>query len=122
MCTAAALHCKRILDQNAINRRTQKGTLMSDDTITQEFWRRVDDVIALANDQVKGSNIGEVSTSLLYAVARFNAFNVANTSSDSVDMQTQKDESMKYFTELYIKLLESSFDEYVQNFESYRSQ
>lgn len=95
---------------------------MSDDTITQEFWRRVDDVIALANDQVKGSNIGEVSTSLLYAVARFNAFNVANTSSDSVDMQTQKDESMKYFTELYIKLLESSFDEYVQNFESYRSQ
>lgn len=95
---------------------------MSDDTITQEFWRRVDDVIALANDQVKGSNIGEVSTSLLYAVARFNAFNVANTSSDSADMQTQKEESMKYFTELYIKLLESSFDEYVQNFESYRSQ
>lgn len=95
---------------------------MSDDTITQVFWGRVDDVIALANDQVRDSNIGEVSTSLLYAVARFNAFNVANTSGNSADMQTQKDEAMTYFTDLYRKLLEDSFDEYVQNFESYRSQ
>jgi hypothetical protein len=94
---------------------------MSDDIVTQAFWRRIDDVIALANDQVKDSNIGEVSTSLVYAVARFNAFNVANMSRDGADMQTQKVESMKHFTELYGKLLEASLDEFAQNFESYRS-
>jgi len=122
---AAAAYCKRILDHNDQWRNGRssgrKGILMSDDIITQEFWRRVDDVIALANDQVRGSNIGEVSTSLLCAVARFNAFNVANTSSDSSDMQNQKDESMKYFAELYRKLLENSFDDYVKDFESHRS-
>jgi len=100
----------------------KKGNSMSEDVISQAFWQRVDDVIAQANQQVKGSNIGEVSTSLLYAVARFNAFNIANTSTDSADMQTQKDEAMKYFTDLYKKLLEDNFDEYVQNFETYRSQ
>jgi len=100
----------------------KNGIFMSEDVITQEFWYRVDDVIAMANDQASGSNIGEVSTSLLYAVARFNAFNAANTSSNSADMQTQKQESLKYFSELYGKLFENNFDEHVQNFEAHRSQ
>jgi len=89
---------------------------MDSNTVTQVFWRRVDDVIALANDQISGSNIGEVSTSLLYAAARFNAFNVANISNNAADMQIQKDEAMKYFTELYRNLLEENFNEYVQKF------
>lgn len=94
---------------------------MSEDKVPQEFWDRADEVIALANNQVKDSTIGKVSSSLLYAVARFNSFNVANSASDVEEMRQDKEEAIRYFTEQYRKVLEENLDDYIENFDLYKS-
>jgi hypothetical protein len=92
---------------------------MSEDGVPQEFWDRADEVIAVANEQVKNSTIGKVSSSLLYAAARFNSFNVANSADSIEEMKKDKEEAIKYFSEQYKKMLEENLDDYIENFESY---
>jgi hypothetical protein len=94
---------------------------MSEDKVPQEFWDRADEIIALANKQVQGSTVGKVSSSLLYAAARFNSFNVANSASDLEEMKEDKEEAVQYFTEQYRKMLKENLDDYIENFELYKS-
>lgn len=94
---------------------------MSKEGTPQEFWNRADEVIALANEQVSQSTIGKVSSSLLYATARFNSFNVASSASDAAEMQRDKNYAIKYFTEQYRKMLEENLDDYIENFDQYKS-
>jgi len=93
---------------------------MSDAGIPPEFWERADQVIALANAQVKGTTIGKVSSSLLYAAARFNSFNVASSADGVDEMKKDKEEAIRYFTEQYKKMLTENLDDYIENFERYR--
>lgn len=92
---------------------------MSEDEIPPEFWNRADEVIAIANEQVKDSTIGKVSSSLLYAAARFNAFNVASSADDVAEMTKDKEEAIRYFTEQYRKMLTDNLDEYLENYQEY---
>lgn len=92
---------------------------MNDDSVPKEFWERADEIIALANDQIKDSTIGKVSSSLLYATARFNSFNVASSAKDVEEMKKDKDEAIKYFTKQYKKMLTENLDDYIENYESY---
>lgn len=93
---------------------------MSDNEISPEFWERADEVIAVANEQVKDSTVGEVSSSLLYAAARFNAFNVASSADDVDEMIKDKDEAIRYFTEQYRKMLIENLDEYIESYKEYK--
>jgi hypothetical protein len=95
---------------------------MSDEGIPPEFWERADQVIALANEQVKDSTIGKVSSSLLYAAARFSSFNVASSADDVEEMKKDKEEAIRYFTEQYRKMLVENLDDYIENFEKYHVQ
>ena len=92
---------------------------MSNEGIPPEFWKRADQVIALANEQVKDSTIGKVSSSLLYAAARFNAFNVASSADDVEEMKRDKEEAIRYFTEQYKNMLIENIDDYIENFKKY---
>lgn len=92
---------------------------MDDNGIPPEFWERADQIIALANDQVQGSTIGKVSSSLLYAAARFNSYNVATSAHDVEEMRKDKEEAVRYFTEQYRKMLLENIDDYIENFEKY---
>lgn len=94
---------------------------MSDDPTPKEFWERADKVIALANELVKDSTVGKVSSSLLYAAARFNSFNVATSVSSAEEMEKDKEEAIRYFTEQYRKMLTENLDDYIANYESYGS-
>jgi len=94
---------------------------MSDNEVSPEFWKRADQLIALANEQVKEETIGKVSSSLLYAAARFNSFNVASSAENVEEMKRDKEEAIKYFTEQYRKMLIENLDEYIENFEKYES-
>ena len=94
---------------------------MSNEPIPPEFWERADKVIALANEQVKGSTIGKVSSSLLYAAARFASFNVASSATDAEEMKKDKEEAIKYFTEQYRKMLIENLDDYIENYEKYNA-
>jgi len=42
--------------------------------VDEEFWKRADAYIQLANGQSDLANFGEVNASFTYACARFNAF------------------------------------------------
>jgi hypothetical protein len=92
---------------------------MSEENVPREFWDRADEVIALANKQVKESTVAKVSSSLLYATARFNSFNVANSASSKEEIQQDREEAIKYFVEQYKKMLEENLDDYIENFEAY---
>ena len=94
---------------------------MEDNGIPPEFWERADQIIALANEQVQDSTIGKVSSSLLYAAARFNSFNVATSANDVEEMEKDKEEAVRYFTEQYKKMLIENLDDYIENFVKYRT-
>jgi hypothetical protein len=92
---------------------------MSNEAPEQEFWERADKVIALANEQCDECTVGEVSSSLLYATARFNAFNIASSSIDIEELKNDKDEAIRYLTEQYNKMLTENFDDHIENFHDY---
>jgi hypothetical protein len=93
---------------------------MSSNEVSPEFWERADEVIALSNEQAEKYDIGKVSSSTLYAAARFNAFNVASSASDVEEMKKDKDEAIRYFTEQYRKMLTENLDEYMESFEEFK--
>jgi len=89
---------------------------MSKNNIPQEFWDRADEVIEIANKQVKNSSIGDVSSSLLYAAARFNSFNVSSSANSAEDIKLDKENAIEYFTNQYRKMLEENINDYIENF------
>lgn len=90
---------------------------MSNDKPDDEFWDRADEIIDLANKQCNKASNGKVSSSLLYATARFNAFIVASSAKDSEGLKDDKEQAVKYFTEQYEKMLVENIDEHIKNFE-----
>ena len=92
---------------------------MSKEEVSPEFWKRADEIIAVANDQCKSEATGKVGSSLLYAAARFSAFDVASSSSNIEEMKTDKDEAISFYLEQFKKMLIENMDEYIENYESY---
>ena len=78
-------------------------------------------LLAVANDQIKEATVSKVSSSLLYAAARFNSFNVANSASDAEEMKRDREEAIRYFTEQYRNMLIENLDDYIENFEGFES-
>ena len=92
---------------------------MSKEGPDREFWDRADAVIHMANKQCKHAPNGKVSSSLLYAAARFNAFIVAVKASNAEEIKSHKDEAINYFTEQYRKMLMENLDDYIENYDQY---
>ena len=90
---------------------------MSDNTEDKDFFNRADDIINLANSQCDKFAIGKVSSSLLFAAARFNAFIVASSAKDLEELKKDKTEAVKYFKEQYEKVFIENIDEYIKNYE-----
>lgn len=95
---------------------------MSNESPGPEFWVRADAIIHLANAQCKNAPNGKVSASLLYAAARFSAYNVAANVSDLEEMKIEKEEAIKFFTEQFKKMLIENMDDYIENFDQYIGQ
>jgi len=90
---------------------------MSNTTKDNEFFNRTDEIINLANSQCDSTANGKVSSSLLFAAARFNAFIVASSAKDIEEFRKDKDDAIKYFTEQYKKMFIENYDEYIKNYE-----
>ena len=85
-----------------------------------EFYKRADEHIKLSNNQIiKDLPVGEVSASMMYSTARFNAWMNAYTCDNAVEMSVQKQETIDYFMEEYRKMLNENLDEYIENFDAY---
>lgn len=85
-----------------------------------EFYKRADEHINLSNKQIsKDIPLGEISASMVFSTARFNAWMNAFSCSDREDMRIQKKETIEYFIEEYRKVLNENLDDYIENFDSY---
>ena len=84
------------------------------------FYKRADAHIHLSNDQLaEVDNRGKVSASMMYAVARFNAWLTAGGCSSSAELAQGREETIRYFTEQYRLALEENLDDYIENFAMY---
>jgi len=93
---------------------------MNDEKAPPEFWERADEMIAVANRQMENATLGTVSSSLLYAAARFNAFAVTSSSESSEDMRANREGAVDYFVEQYRSMLIDNLDDHIENFDDYK--
>lgn len=94
---------------------------MSGQSISPDFRARADAVIELLNRQANEAPTGQVSASVMYATARFNAFQVAATADSAEAMAAQREHAIDYFTSQYRKMFEDHFDECLKHFDRYTS-
>jgi Protein of unknown function (DUF3144) len=89
------------------------------DAVDDQFYARADAHIHLSNDQIKQSDRGKVSASMMYAVARFNSWISACGFEDGPQMAAKRQEMIDYFTADYARMLEANLDDYIRNFDQY---
>ncbi|MBL7733577.1 MAG: DUF3144 domain-containing protein [Chitinophagaceae bacterium] len=85
----------------------------------EKFFERADEHINLSNRQLTEASMGKVSASMMYSVARFNAWVSACGWKSGNEMEQHKEDTLKYFVEEYQKMLSDNLDEYIANFDAY---
>jgi hypothetical protein len=101
---------------NNINERER----MSENSPTKTFQQRVDEFIALANQQASDSSVDDANTSILFSAARFNAFSVARSVESAENLQAEKQAAIEYFTQRYAEMLNQNLEEHIARFDSFR--
>jgi len=87
--------------------------------IDDKFFERADAHINLSNEQLSDTDMGKVSASMMYSVARFNAWISACRFNNATEMKDIKQEIIKYFVTEYEKMLKENLDDYIENFDNY---
>ncbi|AZQ11919.1 DUF3144 domain-containing protein [Shewanella khirikhana] len=87
------------------------------------FYDRATAMIKLANQQNQDPTIktGEISASFMWAVARYNAWFGSTSFETKEQMQAKKQEMLDYYMERYKEMLDANLDDYIENFDHYRS-
>ena len=85
----------------------------------QDFFKRADAHIFLANEQLTNANKGEVSASMLYGAARFNAWVSAGAFDSPEAMQAAKEKTIAVFLAEYEKMLSEHLDDYIEHFHEF---
>ncbi|WP_072680850.1 DUF3144 domain-containing protein [Arcobacter sp. LA11] len=84
----------------------------------EAFVKRADAHIFLANDQMSEEvSPGEVSSSFMYGLTRFNAWIAARSFETKEDMIEGKEEAIEYFLKEYKQMLEQHLDEHIEKFD-----
>ena len=90
---------------------------MSTSKTDDNFYIRADDFINLANKQCDGVDNSKVSSSLMFAAARFNAFIASSSAQDLEQLKRNKNAAIQFFTEQYTQMLTENLDENIKNYE-----
>jgi hypothetical protein len=98
--------------------RPNQGNNMPTD-VDDGFYSRADAHINLSNDQLKDIGRGKVSASMMYALARFNAFITACRFQSAEQLSEAREETIEYFTAQYRKMLEENLDDHIAQFDKY---
>jgi hypothetical protein len=85
----------------------------------EDYWKRADEVIKLANEQRGQASNNKVGASLLYAAARFNAFVAASASADADELKTDKAQALEYYCDEFRKALIENLDDYIAHYQDY---
>lgn len=89
--------------------------------VDDKFFNRADAHIHLANEQLADASKGKVSASMMYGVARFNAYISAAQFNSKEDLKNEKDDIIEYFLKSYKQMLNEHLDDYINNFDQYLS-
>lgn len=92
---------------------------MTNERVSEDFWKRADEYIAIANTQSENEDTGKVGASLLYAAARFSAFDVASKVDDAKEMIESKEDAILFYVEQFRKMITENMDEYIDNYQEY---
>ena len=84
-----------------------------------DFFDRAHEHLRVANEQLGGVSQGQVSASMLYACARFNAWVSASNRESAKDLKGAYGETIEYFVAQYRKMLVKNLDDFVANFGEY---
>ena len=84
-----------------------------------EFLDRAHEHLRIANEQLTDVSQGQVSASMMYACARFNAWVSANNQESAKDLKGAYGETIEYFVAQYRKMLVKNLDDFVANFGEY---
>ena len=87
--------------------------------VDDNFYDRADEHINLSNEQLKTTDQGKVSASMMFSVARFNAWISATGYQSQDQMRQAKQEMLDYFVTEYKKMLDENLDDYIDNFNEY---
>ena len=80
---------------NIMNDECKLDIIFINNELDKKFWARADQFINLANEQSQEVGPGEVSSSLLFAAARFNAFVAAATARDIDELKKNKEDAIR---------------------------
>ena len=86
---------------------------------SKTFQERVDEFVAIANEQAAESSVEDVNTAVLFSAARFNAFSVARSVENAENLQAEKQAAIEYFTQRYAEMLNQNLEEYIARFDNY---
>ena len=84
-----------------------------------DFYDRAHEHLRIANEQLTGVSEGQVSASMMYACARFNAWLSATNRESAKDLKGAYGETIEYFVAQYRKMLVTNLDDFVANFGDY---
>ena len=84
-----------------------------------DFYDRAHEHLRIANEQLTGVSQGQVSASMMYACARFNAWVSANSRDSAKELKGAYGETIEYFVAQYRKMLVKNLDDFVANFGKY---
>jgi hypothetical protein len=84
-----------------------------------KFYDRAQEHLSVANEQLAEVSQGQVSASMLYACARFNAWVSASNRESAKDLKGAYGETIEYFVAQYRKMLVKNLDDFVANFGEY---
>jgi len=92
---------------------------LKDKELDKHFWDRADQFINLTNEMSKEVPPGEVSASLMFAAARFNAFVAAATARNIDELKKNKEEAIRYFSNQYYEMFAENIDEWIDNYKKH---
>ncbi len=84
-----------------------------------KFYDRAQEHLSVANEQLAEDSQVQVSASMLYACARFNAWVSASNRESAKDLKGAYGETIEYFVAQYRKMLVKNLDDFVANFGEY---
>jgi len=85
----------------------------------EKFFKRADDHINLSNEQLASADVGEVSATMMFSSARFNAWVSACGFNNGTEMAASKDATIEYILKEYENMLRQHLDDYIKNFDYY---
>ena len=92
---------------------------MKEKEFDKQFWQRADQFINLANQQSQEVSPGEVSASMLFATARYNAFIAAATAQNIDELKKNKEEAIRYFANQYYEMFTENIEDWIENYQKH---